>query len=173
MLQIDRATGDLRWRFGPGGDFALDDPADYPYHQHAVEWEDDGSLLLYDNGNARPGTAGPDTPDLPPPYSRAVQYRLDPDTGAAEVVWEHVAELDGAPVFASFVGDADRQPNGNVLITNGGLGADQPTGVTAQIIEVVPAAGGEDDQTVFDLRLTDPDRNLVIYRAERIASLYG
>jgi hypothetical protein len=26
VLQIERATGDLVWRFGPGGDFAIDDP---------------------------------------------------------------------------------------------------------------------------------------------------
>ncbi|HEC09915.1 MAG TPA: hypothetical protein ENI86_10160 [Acidimicrobiales bacterium] len=172
ILQIDRTTGELAWRFGPGGDFELTDPAGFAYHQHAIEWQGDGTLLLYDNGNGRPGTArGPDD-GLPPPYSRAVQYRLDPDSGTAEVVWEYRSEIDGEPVFAAFVGDADRLDNGNVLVVNGGLNSGRPDGITAQIVEVVPDSDGSGGEVVFDLRVAAPGRNLVIYRAERIESFY-
>jgi hypothetical protein len=173
VLQIERATGDLMWRFGPDGDFAIDDAADYSYHQHAPEWQDDGTLLIYDNGNGRPGTGIPD-PDsgVLPPFTRAVQYELDPASGSAEVVWEYTPEIDGRSIFAPFVGDADRLDNGNVLITNGGLGADREDGVTAQVLEVVPDSDGEGGETVFELHVAEPGKAFIVYRSERIASFY-
>lgn len=169
ILQIERATGDLAWRFGPGGDFTIEDPADFPSFQHAPEWQYDGSLLLYDNGNQRAAAA--DAPDGAPPFSRAAQYRLDPETGTAELVWERVSTIDGEPTFAAFVGDADRMANGNVLVTDGGY-ADRPDGVTAQITEVVPDESGTGGEVVFDLRIADTERTYAIYRAERLGSFY-
>ncbi|HAS12812.1 MAG TPA: hypothetical protein DCS55_20225 [Acidimicrobiaceae bacterium] len=168
ILQIERATGDLVWRFGPGGDFAVEHPSDYPSYQHAPEWQDDGTLLLYDNGNRR--ASPPGAPEDAPPTSRAIQYRLDPDAGTAEVVWQRTSTVDGEPSFASFVGDADRLENGNVLITDGGY-ADRPDGITAQITEVVPDDSEAGGRIVFDLRIAD-ERELIIYRAERIPTLY-
>ena len=49
-------SGDLLWRLGPGGDFTVHGSGELQYYQHAVEVQDDGSILLYDNGNMRPGT---------------------------------------------------------------------------------------------------------------------
>ena len=50
------------------------------YYQHAVEVQDDGSILLYDNGNMRPGT-NLNSPDITQhPYSRAVLFSLDDAT---------------------------------------------------------------------------------------------
>lgn len=168
ILQIERATGELVWRFGPGGDFAVGHPSDYPSYQHAPEWQDDGTLLLYDNGNRR--AAPPGAPDDAPPTSRAIQYRLDPDAGRAEVVWQRTSTVDGEPSFASFVGDADRLENGNVLITDGGY-TDRPDGITAQITEVVPDGSDAGGEVVFDLRIAD-ERELIVYRAERLPTLY-
>lgn len=165
VLQIERSSGELLWRFGPGGDFEIDDPADFSYHQHAPEWQEDGTLLLYDNGNGRPPAEEAD-------YSRAAQYRLDAEVGAAELVWEYVSNVDGEPAFAPFVGDADRLENGNVLIANGGYqGQDRDDGITAQLVEVVPdgEAGGE---VVFDARLDDPEVGYIVYRAERLPTFY-
>jgi len=68
-------------------------------HQHAPEVQPDGTILLWDNGNGRT-----------PPYSRW-EWRGDPD------------------FFDFAVGDADRLPNGNTLIT---------AGVSGRIIEVDP-----------------------------------
>lgn len=168
VIQIDRATGELLWRFGPGGDFAIDDVADFAYHQHAPEWQDDGSLLLYDNGVGRPGPGGVGDGV---PQSRAVQYRLDADDGTAEVIWEHWSTVDGSPAFAGVVGDADRLDNGNVLVTNGAYqGRDD--NVSVQITEVVPAAGGDGGDVVFEIRLDDPDEVFITYRAERVPTFY-
>jgi hypothetical protein len=77
-------------------------------------------------------------------------------------------------VYAYFVGDADRQPNGNVLIDNGGI--EMPYYRT-RLIEVIPsdgpggfgAAGGE---IVFDLRMGAADDGMASYRAARITSFY-
>ena len=93
-----------------------------------------------------------------------------PDAGTAEVVWQRTSTVDGEPSFASFVGDADRLENGNVLITDGGY-ADRPDGITAQITEVVPDDSEAGGRIVFDLRIAD-ERELIIYRAERIPTLY-
>lgn len=169
ILQIDRATGELLWRLGPGGDFEVDHPSDLPSYQHAPEWQDDGTLLLYDNGNRR--APRPGDPDDAPPFSRAIQYRLDPEAGTAEVVWERASTVDGELAFASFVGDADRLENGNVLITDGGY-ADRPDRITAQITEVVPDDSDTGGETVFELRVADPDAEIAIYRAERVPSFY-
>lgn len=49
--------------------------------------KDDGTLIMYDNGNMRPGTTvGGGTA---PPFSRAVQYEIDVDAGTATQLWEH------------------------------------------------------------------------------------
>ncbi|MDZ7673494.1 MAG: aryl-sulfate sulfotransferase [Acidimicrobiales bacterium] len=163
VLQIDRETGELLWRFGPDGDFEIDDPADFSYYQHAPEWQDDGTLLLYDNGNNRPPADEPD-------YSRAARYRLDPEAGTVEQVWSYTSQVDGEPAFAPFVGDADMLENGNVLITNGGYqGRDD--GITAQLVEVVPD-GAEGGDVVFEARLDDPEVGYIVYRAERVPTFY-
>ncbi len=161
-------SGDLLWRLGPGGDFTLSGPGELQYHQHAVEVQDDGSLMLYDNGNDRPGT-DPNSPDVNQrPYSRAVLFDLDEANKTVTQQWEMRSVIDGRPLYAWFVGDADHQPNGNVLIDNGGI--IDPAGVSSLITEVTPS-GSEGGATVFSLRLDGG--NTFIYRAVRVPSLYG
>jgi hypothetical protein len=163
----DGPAGELLWRLGPGGDLQLT-AGDWQFHQHAPEVQDDGSLLVYDNGNTRPGTTDdPATPAGEPVYSRAVLYDIDDEDGTVRQLWEHRGEIDGAPGYAFFLGDVDRLANGNVLINHGGL-ANRPDGISAQIIEVVPdgSSGGD---VVWELRLSDGRH---VYRAERVPSLY-
>jgi hypothetical protein len=159
-------AGTKLWRFGPkGSDFELEDGGKWQLHQHAVELQPDGSILLYDNGNDRPNTN--------PLYSRAVRYAID-DTGpksswTISQEWEYRPTIDGTPAYAFFVSDADRLSNGNVLVDTGGM---IPTihGATAQIDEVVPAEGSG-GKVVFQLRLLA--ETSFIYRATRVSSLYG
>jgi len=162
----------VRWILGAQGTIPLD--GDAPHHQHAVELQDDGSILLYDNGNFRPGTevADPETPA----YSRAVLYEVDdtdddPVQWSATQVWEHrMDDVQGRALYARFLGDADRMDNGNVLITHGGI--DMPDEyANVRIVEVAPdgAAGGD---IVWDLSFGDSDREFTSYRAERVPSLY-
>lgn len=110
LIQIDRGSGEVQWRLGEDGDFTLT-AGTWPYHQHSPQWQDDGSLLLYDNGLGNPGL-----PD-PQQTSRAVRYTVDPNAMTAAQVWEDEAEDFMAPI----AGDADRLPDGSLLITDSSI----------------------------------------------------
>ena len=167
------SAGELLWSLGVDGTIKIDEgtPA---YHQHAVELEPDGSLLMYDNGNNRAGTTQGD--GAAAPFSRAVRYDVDLDGGTAKQVWEHRdAWPDGRPVFTPFLGDVDLERNGNVLITHGG-GSSTTGSMMARIVEVIPgdAPDGSKDQTVFDMTIGDGKAagGWSLYRSERLKSLY-
>lgn len=165
-------AGELIWEIGPDGTLPLD--GEPSYHQHAAEVLDDREVLVYDNGNSRPGAAvGVEGGD--PPYSRAVIYEVDdsspdPADWSARQVWDHVLEGDnGGDVFTAFLGDVDELENGNVLATHGAI-ADERGNLNARVIEVI--RGGDDDgDVVFDLRVGDESAGWTVYRSERIASL--
>lgn len=167
-------AGELMWRLGEGGDFELTE-GEWFLHQHAPQVLEDGSIMVYDNGNERPGTSLEDPDNLP--YSRAVQYQIDTENWTATQVWEHRADAPGEAVYAPFVGDADALEGGTVLITHGGLldppaHTPQAEGVTTwgRVIEVDYASG----EIVFDLQVRDPagESNWIIYRSERIPTIY-
>lgn len=169
------AQSSLRWIIGANG--TLDVDGDLTYHQHAVEVLADGAIVVYDNGNFRPGTS-PDDP-ANPPYSRAVIFDIDDSADdrsawSATQRWEHIdRDDDGTPIFTSFIGDADVLANGNVLITHGGIGPFPPTPefpLRALIVEVDPAAA-EGDQIVWRLD-SDPAQSHTVYRSEHVSSFY-
>jgi hypothetical protein len=110
VVQIDRASGDILWRFGNEGDFALTGGT-WQYHQHSPQWQADGSLLLYDNGIGNPDLADPlET-------SRAARFSIDPVAMEAAMEWE-----DSAEDFLSIIaGDADRLPDGSILVTDSAI----------------------------------------------------
>ena len=151
-----------------GGDLALQGSGELQYYQHAVEVQDDGSILLYDNGNMRPGT-DINSPDITQhPYSRAVLFSLDDANKTVTQKWEMRSLVDGRQLWAFFVGDADHQPNGNILVDNGGI--TDPAGISSLITEVTPT-GSEGGTIVFSLRLDGGSQ--FIYRARRVPTLYG
>ncbi len=158
-------AGDLLWHSGPLGNMKL---ASGMWHrfQHAPELQPDGTILLYDNGNNRPGYGTPDAPL----FSRAARFAIDPEAGTVEQVWEYRSTIDDQPVFTPFVGDADLLENGNVLITFGGVN-DGIEGLSAQIVEVKPSLP-EGGDVAFDLRV-EGGAGWIVYRAERVPSIYG
>lgn len=68
-----------------------------------------GSILVFDNGNLRPGMSNP--------FSRAIEF--DPKT--MEVTWDYT---DPTPIsfFSPFMGGAERLWNGNTLICESAFG---------------------------------------------------
>jgi hypothetical protein len=110
VIAIDVDTGDVLWRLGEEGDFALT-AGTWSYHQHSPQWQDDGTLLLYDNGLGNPGL------DDALETSRAVRYALDLEAMTATQVWEDEAE----PFMAPIAGDADRLPDGSILVTDSAI----------------------------------------------------
>lgn len=173
ISKLDRNTGEIIWNLGAGGDFEMIGEGQWFYHQHAPELNEEGRLLIYDNGAYRP--------DVPPgeEFTRVVEYALhteDPESLRVEQVWEYRGE---EPYYAPFVGDANRLPNGSILISNGGLltdphqPPDPPNRFWARIAEVTRQTPAE---VVFELEIKDdsPDDPLGynIYRAIRLPSLY-
>lgn len=137
VVKIDLETGVVDWIFGKEGDFELASGS-WMYNQHAPEWEVDGSLLVYDNGNERP--EGPST--------RVVRYALDQENRSAEEIWSW-----DCPQYTSRVGDANLLGNGNVLVTQGAPNNNRPS-----ILEVNPHG-----EVVWQLNMEGH-----VYRAERI-----
>jgi arylsulfate sulfotransferase len=126
VARVDRSTGEIAWLLGAGGDFTLES-GDWFYGQHGPHLLEDGTLLLYDNGNDRPGET--------PVYSRAAGYTFDEALGTAQEVYSY-----GVPEFTSFLGGVQGLENGSVLICAGGVRAPVEGGGsisgTARIIEV-------------------------------------
>ena len=100
----------IRWRLGgPGGQFDFPDPADRFYHAHDASLVSGGNVLLFDNGNHRPGSEGGQ-------YSRALELKLDVESMTATKVWEYRLEPD---MFSVCCSSATRLPNGNTLVLFG------------------------------------------------------
>jgi hypothetical protein len=180
----DGESGDLLWRLGAEGDLELEgEGALWPYHQHAAEVTSTGNLLLFDNGNLRPGTDLAD-PTIQP-WSRGVEYAIDtssedPEDWTATQVWEFGTdeiwfrdESGNEPIdvryFAGAFGDADLTESETVLMVYGRMTYDVPP--WARIIEVTH---DEETDIVFELHVRDPEHNtgFQVYRAERIETLY-
>jgi len=80
VVAIDVPSGEWRWTFGAGGDFALVDAdgnplpdSEFPQCQHGLQRRGD-HLLVYDNGQSRG-------------FSRAVEFELDESTMTATRKW--------------------------------------------------------------------------------------
>ncbi|MGJ3240542.1 MAG: aryl-sulfate sulfotransferase [Anaerolineae bacterium] len=111
-------AGDLMYRWGNPTTVRLEaSPEDRIYFQHDVQWIPDGypgagNLLIFDNG-------GPQRP-----YSRVLEIAPEVDSDgryvsqSAEVVWEYAAD-PLQDFYSQFISGAQRQPNGNTLITEG------------------------------------------------------
>lgn len=129
---IDKTTGAIVWRAGPYFDAApgaqhqrinahkVPRALDQISGQHNPHLIADGlpgagNILVFDNQ----GGAG-----YPPAplgiYAGSRVLEIDPVT--EQIVWQYTAEDSGLPswtFFSSFVGNAQRLPNGNTLVTEG------------------------------------------------------
>jgi outer membrane protein assembly factor BamB len=99
VIGVDRATGEVVLRI-PHGTVS---------QQHAPVELDSGNILIFDNGNFRPGVSTP--------FSRVIE--VDPTTGA--IVWQYHDPLVCA-FFSPYMGAAQRLWNGNTHITESATG---------------------------------------------------
>lgn len=99
VVAIDRATGRPIWRIGHA----------ILAQQHSPVELQNGRILIFDNGNLRPGVTSP--------YTRVVE--VDPKT--ATVGWEYSDPLRPA-FFAPYMGNAQRLPNGNTFVVESTFG---------------------------------------------------
>lgn len=155
IWRIDRATGARTHVLGPEGDFALVDPSgaalppeEWFYVQHDPDYTDDGRVLVYDNGQDRPGGS----------FSRVAELSLDLDTRRATLLWSWTEPGWYNPI----VGDADYLPNGNVLVTRGFSRAWTPNSPdTSQVLEL----DRQTDQVLW--RMSWPTGAHIVFRAQR------
>ena len=141
VLRIDKSSGSVAWQFGRGLDFGM--VSGWFSGQHDPELLGD-RLLMHDNG-----VLGGE--------SRLVEYALNDAT--AQVVWEWTEPGWFEPLW----GDADRLPNGTVLVARGHCGFCADAGSGASSIRILDPAT---DAITWELAF--PDRNWATYRAERV-----
>jgi outer membrane protein assembly factor BamB len=147
ITKIDAVTGEMIWRFGGRhNQFQfVNDPMNGFGIQHDVRLLPNGDLTFIDNGLKHV-----------PPESRAVEYKLDPVTHTATLVWEY---RHNPALFAPFAGSVQRMSNGNTVVA---------FGAEARVVEVAA-----DGTVVWESQLTDNGRKVpFFYRARRIKSLY-
>lgn len=147
VTKIHPRTGAIMWRFGGrNNQFTIrNDPLNGFSAQHTARILDNGNLLLYDNGTRHT-----------PPETRVVEYRLDPVTKTADMVWQFRRQ---PPLYVPYTGSSQRLERGNTVIgySNRGL-----------VTEVDPKGRVVWEGTV----MITPDRSGDFYRAIKIASLY-
>lgn len=161
ILAIDHASGEILWRLGEEGDFALQDGAWF-FHQHSPEWQPDGSLLLYDNA-----IGNPDVPDNEA-VSRAVRYALDLDAMTATQVWDSV---EGEAVVSAVAGDADRTPTGNVMVLDSSLQPDPAEfDIGQNYSRLIERSSGDPASAIWSLTT---NQGSFVYRATEIDRLPG
>lgn len=149
VFKIDRASGEILWRFGADGDFAPDPENEYPWtvEQHDPELLAGGRLLIYDNGGLGRG------------FSRLVEYQLDEVAMTSSIMWEYRGD---EPWFTNFWGDADRLPDGNTLAVAGtSVGGDH-----SRIFEVTA-----DGQMAWEVKLPTGVYAVGTYKAQRVPDL--
>lgn len=118
VIAVDPETGGIVWTIGPGT----------VAQQHTPIELESGSILIFDNGNLRPGGVSP--------WSRAVE--VDPATG--EVLWSYSDAVKPA-FFSPYMGGAERLWNGNTFICESAFG---------RLFEVTP-----EGETVWEYVIPD------------------
>jgi len=142
ITKIDSHTGNIIWRLGGRqSQFQfIGDTLKFSF-QHGARRLPNGNLILFDNGNGHS-----------PPFSRAIEYRLDEHAMTASAVWSYRPTPD---IFSLALGLAQRLSSGNTLVTFGVQGTVHEVTPSSQRVWVMTLGGG-----------------YWLYRAYRIASLY-
>jgi arylsulfate sulfotransferase len=171
VAKIDRA-GQLVWVIGEdvaetAGDDAwpfvqLVGPGSYPNHQHAPELTPLGTILMYDNANSTH-------------MSRPVEFLVDEMNLTMTQEWEWFDPEQDPPVYAHFIGDADYQPGGTVLVDHAGQDVDPLVEDTSTTFTHMVEVDHATDEKVWEVVIrdySDPPARTSGYRAERLPSLY-
>ena len=164
MIKIDYAngtgTGDVLWKLGYQGDFALiggTDPTDWFYAQHGPSFASTNttgkfSLILFDNGNDR--VFPPGVTCTACKYSTVPLLDIDETAKTATLRWNLTA-----PFYSFFGGNAEVLKNGNVEY------CESATAGNGTIYEVTQQGI---PQIIWQMQTT----GIYTYRGQRIPSLY-
>ncbi len=118
--------GDLLYRWGNPEVYDVGTALDQQlFSQHDAHWipnglPDGGRIMVYNNGNNRPGVQASSIDLLTPPLDASGQYVMPPGFATAPATSFRVYPAVLDPDFFSLnVSGAQRQPNGNTLICEG------------------------------------------------------
>lgn len=122
--------GDLLYRWGNPAAYRAGTGADQKlFFQHNPQWIDAGlpgagNILVFNNGNGRPGGDYSSVDEIAPPVTESGGYLQDPDDtfGPHEAAWSFRASPQES-FFAPFVSGAQRLPNGSTLVCDGPSGS--------------------------------------------------
>lgn len=107
LLKIDRQTGDVLWQLG-GDQSDFTQTAGRAFiGQHSPSWTEDGTLLLFDNG------------DFPADNSKVVEFEVDQDARTYGEIWSYDGGGNHQTVL---MGDAERLANGSTFVSWGSAG---------------------------------------------------
>ena len=118
--------GDILYRWGnPQAYRAGDGSAQKLFEQHDAQWIEEGlpgegNILIFNNGNNRPGGSYSSVDEIVPPVDESGTYSLTTGSayGPQEQTWIYAAE-DPQDFFSEAISGAHRLPNGNTLIDDG------------------------------------------------------
>jgi hypothetical protein len=175
VLKIDynngAGTGNVLWKLGYQGDFALaqgDDPTLWFSFQHfpsvVTQSGSQTTLAIWDNGDYRPlDTSGTicAVPGPPNCYSRATVFQVDEGAMVANLVWQ---DLPG--FFSVWGGSINQLPNGNIEFDLNAPEVAPSPNVVSEVQEVTQTATPE---IIWKMDMPIP---MPAYRAYRVPSLY-
>ena len=121
--------GDLLYRWGNANAYRQASIQDQKlFGQHGVHWireglQDEGLILIYNNGNGRPGTDYSTVEILNPPQDSLGFYTFEAGTAFGPQESEIIYGNNNSEFFYSpFLSNAQRLPNGNTFINAGSNG---------------------------------------------------
>ncbi len=145
ITKINLQTGDVIWRMGGKANmFTFTNSQPFAY-QHDVRQLPNGNITVFNNQG---------TPEAPQ-RSWGVEYKIDEAEKTVTQVWRFT---DTLPVFATYMGNAQRLPDGNTLLSWGAPFTKNGYAFLS-VTEVTP-----DNHTIFELAFDQP---YVSYRAFR------
>lgn len=120
--------GDILYRWGNAAAYRQGTTSDQKlFGQHGVHWikaglPDAGKILIFNNGNGRPGQDYSTAEILTPPQDSAGFYTKPTAAfGPADSEWEYGQEQDER-MYSPYLSNAQRLPNGNTLLNYGSNG---------------------------------------------------
>ena len=117
--------GDILYRWGNPISYRAGTLQDKMFFtQHDAQWIEsgcpgEGNILVFNNGNNRPGQDYSSVDELVPPVDAYGNYYLEPDTkyGPEDFLWSYESDF-----YANHLSGAHRIESGNTLICNGPFG---------------------------------------------------
>lgn len=115
--------GDLLYRWGNPRAYQRGTLADQKlFYQHDAQWITSGlpgagDILIFNNGNGRPGGSYSSIDQITPPVDANGDYTIEPGQpfGPSTLTWSYAAKPHGS-FYADRESGAQRLPNGNTLI---------------------------------------------------------